>query len=87
MGLIPRRADHRPALHNSEELMMSDRDLSRKLTDISRDAKPRMSDPEAETDYTRPPAQPTRSGGMWPMYLCFGMLLVFLAFSLLPRWL
>jgi hypothetical protein len=91
MGRIPRRADHRPALHNLEELMMSDHDLSRKLTDISRDAKPRMSNPEAEMDYTRTPAQPTRSDGgmwsMWPMYLCFGMLLVILAFSVLPRWL
>lgn len=70
--------------------MMTDHHLSRKLTDISRDAKPRSSDPEAEMDYTRTPAQSTRSGdmwSMWPMYLCFGMLFVVLAFTVLPRWL
>lgn len=71
--------------------MMSDNDLSRKLSEVSRDAKPRMSEPETKMDLphtTTPPTGP--EGGMWsmwPMYLCFGMLFLILAFTVLPRWL
>lgn len=68
--------------------MMSDNDLSRKLKDISREAKTEKSDAEAQMN-TRTPTQPSRSGGgmwsMWPMYLCFGMLFLILAFTVLPR--
>jgi len=66
--------------------MMTDHDLSRNLTGVSRDAKLRMAD--AEKSGTSPPAQPRRfDGAMWPMYLCFGMLILVLAFTILPRWL
>jgi hypothetical protein len=55
------------------------------------DAKPRMSEPETKMDPTHTTTPPTRSEGdmwsMWPMYLCFGMLFVILAFTVLPRWL
>ncbi len=70
--------------------MMSDNDLSKKLSEISRDAKPRMSDPEIELDpfHTAMSRTPTKGNtwSMWPMYLCFGMLFVILMFTFLPRW-
>jgi hypothetical protein len=69
--------------------MMSDNDFSKKLSGISRDPKPQMADPVLEMDLSHTTTPPTRPKGsmwpMWPMYLCFGMLFVILAFTVLPR--
>lgn len=68
--------------------MMSDNDLSKKLSEIQ-DTKPRMSDPEIDLGSSRTvmPPKPVQGNrwSMWPMYLCFGMLFVVLIFTLLPR--
>lgn len=68
--------------------MMSDNDLSKKLSEIQ-DTKPRMSDPEIGLGPSRAAMAPKPAQGnrwsMWPMYMCFGVLLMILIFSILPR--
>lgn len=65
--------------------MMSDGDLSRKLSEISQDAKSHMA--EAERTSRAVPSRPVKGNtwSMWPMYLCLGVLFVLLILSLIPR--
>lgn len=70
---------------NVEKPMMSDNDLSKKLSEISQDTKSHMAEANRPSRAVPSGLLTGNTWSMWPMYLCLGVLFVLLIYTLIPR--